>query len=901
MTQPAFEFIEQAFAPAEGDVLQATAKDISPSEAASPTFQFSTFFHAVINQQLCPHPDNDGWYCVPVHDEENPILTDEYVVFIDHQLRGARVLLRDAEDDTQHTSFTPDEFSEFPLVNRLRFWEPSFYTEGIEQARSFATRTIATTDCTETAEPLDEDFDRLMAAIQGLDYTVGVGHDLPSVERATIENQRGTLREYIDRLREIEQQAKIQTAVDDIQRHIARGKGNLDAANYETARSAYRDGENRLDQLRHNHGDSVEANERVDAISQQLSEGIQRIEVTQQEAQIQTAVDDIQRHIERGNDNVDATDYEAALTAYRDGENRLDQLRRNHGDSVEASEQVDAISQQLSERIQTTQVEQQQEIVEDLQTVATEAENQAREPEENGDYLQARALHREARQTYERALDAATRLPERRDEIATALDRVSERIEATEREFYDGRISTALDQATRYERLGDELSERDSHDDAIREYDRALTHADTAVDFATEGDVLVEETTSCKETLQRKRATEGSERDRERVEQLVDDATTLEQEHAEETPDQTLSIDTLEELRELLVEARNLAESAEGVDTTRIESHLSDIEGRYRTQLNEIYEQANEPEIAAAEEQYEAGERLVEADKPVAAIQSFRKAREEYVALRESLTDRRLGRVDLRVKARLLQIETELRTIRQGCQTRVESRLDSAKKAIENANRCQETFDYRAAESELGDALQEYQEAYRIASELQSEQLQSIRRRFRKAESKVRSLRAVPAKLEIQSCIEDARRNTQAGDDAQRQGKQANAGELYSDALYFIEEAIDIVTEYELGTTVDIERYNLRILTRNKQTVETAQRHVDGVDATESPVLPKIENVTEHLRPPNALADEIEAMDSENREPSAPESASGSDRSAQTAALDIYDDIMSEFDDISDL
>jgi tetratricopeptide (TPR) repeat protein len=824
MTQPAFEFIEQAFAPAEGDVLQATAKDISPSEAASPTFQFSTFFHAVINQQLCPHPDNDGWYCVPVHDEENPILTDEYVVFIDHQLRGARVLLRDAEDDTQHTSFTPDEFSEFPLVNRLRFWEPSFYTEGIEQARSFATRTIATTDCTETAEPLDEDFDRLMAAIQGLDYTVGVGHDLPSVERATIENQRGTLREYIDRLREIEQQAKIQTAVDDIQRHIARGKGNLDAANYETARSAYRDGENRLDQLRHNHGDSVEANERVDAISQQLSEGIQ-----------------------------------------------------------------------------TTQVEQQQEIVEDLQTVATEAENQAREPEENGDYLQARALHREARQTYERALDAATRLPERRDEIATALDRVSERIEATEREFYDGRISTALDQATRYERLGDELSERDSHDDAIREYDRALTHADTAVDFATEGDVLVEETTSCKETLQRKRATEGSERDRERVEQLVDDATTLEQEHAEETPDQTLSIDTLEELRELLVEARNLAESAEGVDTTRIESHLSDIEGRYRTQLNEIYEQANEPEIAAAEEQYEAGERLVEADKPVAAIQSFRKAREEYVALRESLTDRRLGRVDLRVKARLLQIETELRTIRQGCQTRVESRLDSAKKAIENANRCQETFDYRAAESELGDALQEYQEAYRIASELQSEQLQSIRRRFRKAESKVRSLRAVPAKLEIQSCIEDARRNTQAGDDAQRQGKQANAGELYSDALYFIEEAIDIVTEYELGTTVDIERYNLRILTRNKQTVETAQRHVDGVDATESPVLPKIENVTEHLRPPNALADEIEAMDSENREPSAPESASGSDRSAQTAALDIYDDIMSEFDDISDL
>lgn len=821
MRETVFEFLEQTFVPAEGDLLQATAQNVSPTESTS-RFQFDTFFEAVFEEQLCPHPDHDGWYCVPIHDEETPILTGEYVVFVDHQLRGQRVLLADPEKADQHTAFNPDEFSEFALVNQLRFWDSSFYTEGTEQARGFATTMIAKTDCTESTESLDEGLERLNAAIQGLEYALEVDHDLPSVERATIERQQET-----------------------------------------------------------------------------LSECLNQLQATKQQARIQTAASEIQRHIERGDDKLDARDYDRALSAYRDGEERLNQIRRDLGDAVETDEQIATISQQLSDKIQTAQLEQQRGVVDDLQTTAAETEERAHDAEEDGDYLQARALYREAKETYEQARDAATRLPERRDELDTVLDRVSDRIEAAESEYYHAEITAALEEASRHERLGDELSEMDARDDAVSEYEQALTHANRAVDLADEGGVLEAETASCKEALQRKHTAVKSERDRRRVEQLIDQATTLEQEDAAETSDQTVSIDTLKKMRQLLIKARNLAKTTDGIDATSIESRLSDIASRYRMRRNEQNEQAIEGEISAAEEQYEAGERSLKAGEPLTALQSFRNAKQDYVALRESLPDRGLDEFDVRLKARLSQLETELQTARQDCQTRLKTILDSAENAVEDAKSHRERGDYEAAESVLGDALQEYQEAHRIASELQSDQLHDIRSRFRDAESEIKSLQAVPAKIAIQNCIEHARANVQAGHTAQRQGHQVNARELYGDALYFIEETLDIVNEYNLGTTVDIGRHNLRILTRNKQKIEAAQRDVgQATGDVGSSAPPEIENVTEHLRPPNTLADEA---DIDEGEPRAAESPSESAESAETEALDIYNDIMSEFDDISEL
>jgi hypothetical protein len=61
---------------------------------------------------------------VPLHRPDDPELTDEYVLFVDHDLRGALFLVGDGDGGTD--PIPAGEFARTPLAGRVRFWHADY-------------------------------------------------------------------------------------------------------------------------------------------------------------------------------------------------------------------------------------------------------------------------------------------------------------------------------------------------------------------------------------------------------------------------------------------------------------------------------------------------------------------------------------------------------------------------------------------------------------------------------------------------------------------------------------------------------------------------------------------------------------------------------------------------------
>lgn len=91
------------------------------------------------------HPDRDEWVRIPLHESNSAEITQEYIIYTEHDLRGELFLYADGNGNTDQLS--ADEFRSTPLAHRIRYWHadyvpsssPSYYSSPLtshEEARN---------------------------------------------------------------------------------------------------------------------------------------------------------------------------------------------------------------------------------------------------------------------------------------------------------------------------------------------------------------------------------------------------------------------------------------------------------------------------------------------------------------------------------------------------------------------------------------------------------------------------------------------------------------------------------------------------------------------------------------------------------------------------------------------
>ena len=68
------------------------------------------------------HPDRD-WTCIPLHGHDDAIVTDEFVAYTDHTIRGKIFLVA---SEGEYEAIPAEEFSESQLAHRIRFWHSDY-------------------------------------------------------------------------------------------------------------------------------------------------------------------------------------------------------------------------------------------------------------------------------------------------------------------------------------------------------------------------------------------------------------------------------------------------------------------------------------------------------------------------------------------------------------------------------------------------------------------------------------------------------------------------------------------------------------------------------------------------------------------------------------------------------
>jgi hypothetical protein len=71
------------------------------------------------------HPSED-WICIPLHEEDSAVLSDTFVAYTDHAVRGSLFLVR---QDGAYETVSADEFGTTNLARRLRFWHSDYLPE----------------------------------------------------------------------------------------------------------------------------------------------------------------------------------------------------------------------------------------------------------------------------------------------------------------------------------------------------------------------------------------------------------------------------------------------------------------------------------------------------------------------------------------------------------------------------------------------------------------------------------------------------------------------------------------------------------------------------------------------------------------------------------------------------
>ena len=97
----------------------ATLVDTSPQqlEAADETVPVGPVAEFAAYHDSLTHPTNE-WVCIPLHEPDSATPTDEYVGYLDHDLRGELFYIK---QDGSEAKLAADEFAQTTLARRIRF------------------------------------------------------------------------------------------------------------------------------------------------------------------------------------------------------------------------------------------------------------------------------------------------------------------------------------------------------------------------------------------------------------------------------------------------------------------------------------------------------------------------------------------------------------------------------------------------------------------------------------------------------------------------------------------------------------------------------------------------------------------------------------------------------------
>lgn len=776
MRDACFAYIADVFSPVESEHLAAT-DGVVTSQNSPPPFSFEAFFDAVIERELCEHPESSGWYCVPLHKKDRPVLRDEYVVFTDHALRGKYVVLSSPDANGSPVTFRPEEFATLEIVEALRFWDQLFVSQGVGQAETFAD-TLQTGGPGQGLDSSNDHATRLNEGIAALDYAITVGEELSDVD---ISSLKTTHHDLCRRLKTL--------------------------------------AETRLEQRR----DAAikEARERLNTADQLLEED----------------------------------DFERAQSRYADGIELLEEFCRTQDIDPLSEDTIADVYQRLSNQRQAAIHAQQRETIDELRQNAADREAEAKTAANEDDFQAAISAFRAAKDTFEDARKLADFDPDLEAELATDIERVTDHIEEVQNERARRAITPKLNEARRWLQRGNEHTDSGSYEEAIEQYEQGIEVAISGVDQATEADVLVEEAETLRSELELHRNDADRERRRNEVDALVTDARDLLETGTNSQTGTDRAVSDLSEARRRLIEARRIASVTEGIPEKPIETLFDEITEQYRSVKTTQREEELREDIEEPDQLVERGEHLLENDDPTAAVQVLQEAKQQYQAVRGSLDERGMAAFDTRLRAHLASVNRMLRTAEQECKSLVTESLDAAETAVSRAKQHRDDGDFETAQAELRQALEHHQEAYMTASVVDSHHLDDIRQRFRRTESNIKSLRSIPAKLALHDCITTARECVSAGEDARDHGMETTARESYTDALSVLDEAISLVNDHDFGTTEEIERYNLAILRKNRRVIESRRASLEDGGSQVRPIA-DFEDVTDHLRPPDAPSSE---------------------------------------------
>lgn len=626
-----------------------------------------------------------------------------------------------------------------------------------------------------------------------------------------------------------------------------------------------------------------------------LCRRLQMITETRRKRRWNSVIQEAKEQLKNGDEQLEEDDFERAKSAYADGIQILEEFCRTEEIDTLSEDAIADVYQQLSNRRQAAIEAQHRERIDELRQKATDREADAEAAATEEEFQAAISAYRAAKETFEDARQQADFDSDLKAEIATDIERVTEHIEEIQTERARRAITTKLNEARQWLRRGNERTRSGSYEEAIELFDHGIEVATSAVDLATESAVLVEEAETLRSELEEQREDADRQRRRKEVEALVTDARDLREKGTNNQTETSRAVSDLAEARRLLFEARRIASATDGIPETPIDTLVEEITEEHRSLATTQKKEELREDIEEPEQLVKRGEHLLENDDPTTALQVLQQAKQQYKAVRESLDERGMAVFDTRIRAQLGYVERLIRTAEHECESLVTDSLDAAEAAVSRAKQYRDDEDFEAAQAELRQALEHYQEAYMAASVFDSQHLDDIRQRFRSTESDIKSLRSVPAKLTLHECLTEARECLIAGDDARTSGMETTARECYTDALRFLDEATSLVNEYDFGTTEEIKGYNLTILRKNRRLIESRRASLTGGD-NQVRSIAEFKDVTDHLQPPDAGSSEDVGVDLPSESAPEPNERNQSVPSDELNSGDILAEIEAEFE-----
>lgn len=117
-----FEYAVSQFSPDSASLAAPNAGEVAATTDSVPVRPIADFAG---HHDSLSHPDRD-WICIPPHESDRAVPTDEYVAYTDHEVRGHIFLV---EQDGEYEPIPVEEFRRTELASRIRFWHSDYLPE----------------------------------------------------------------------------------------------------------------------------------------------------------------------------------------------------------------------------------------------------------------------------------------------------------------------------------------------------------------------------------------------------------------------------------------------------------------------------------------------------------------------------------------------------------------------------------------------------------------------------------------------------------------------------------------------------------------------------------------------------------------------------------------------------